>query len=75
MLGQNVRYSTEEMMEKIDAVTVRDLQRVGERLMESPLSMAAMGTLTDVPTKREVEAALHTDGGRLSAKRRLFSFR
>ena len=43
--------------------------------MESPLSMAAMGTLTDVPTKREVEAALHTDGGRLNAKRRLFSFR
>jgi processing peptidase subunit alpha len=75
VLGQNMKYTVEELMEKIDGVSSSDLQRVGEKMLECPVSLAAMGTLTHVPGKREVEAALHSQGGRLATKRRLFSFR
>ena len=58
-----------------DAVTPADLQRVGERMAECPMSLAAMGGLANVPGKREVEEALREHSGRLATKKRLFSFR
>ena len=58
-----------------DAVTPADLRRVGEKMTECPISLAAMGSLAHVPGKREVEEALRTHGGRLATKKRLFSFR
>jgi len=50
----------------IDAVTGSDLQRVGEKLMESNPSMAIIGNLKNIPARYEVEAALHSNGGVLS---------
>ena len=57
----------------VDAVTPKDLERVGKRLMESNPSIAALGDLTHVPSKREVEEALNSKGF-LPKKRKLFSF-
>ena len=56
-----------------DAVTARDMQRVGEKLMESNPSMAVIGDLKDVPARWEVETALHSNGGLLDKKSRILS--
>jgi len=58
----------------LDMVDSEDLVRVGRRTMESNPSLAALGDLTHVPERREVEEALFTSGGVLKKKRRLFSF-
>ena len=58
----------------LDMVDSEDLVRVGRRMMESNPSLAALGDLTHVPDRREVEEALFTSGGVLKKKRRLFSF-
>lgn len=58
----------------LDMVGSEDLVRVGRRMMESNPSLAALGDLTHVPERREVEEALFTSGGVLKKKRRLFSF-
>ena len=57
-----------------DMVGSEDLVRVGKRLMQSNPSLAALGDLTHVPERREVENALFSSGGVLTKKRRLFSF-
>ena len=57
-----------------DMVGSEDLVRVGKRLMQSNPSLAALGDLTRVPERREVENALFSSGGVLTKKRRLFSF-
>jgi len=74
VLGQDEKYSTEELSQKIDAVSSEDLVRVGRRMMQSNPSLAALGDLTHVPSRREVEDALFTSGGALRKKRKLFSF-
>jgi len=43
-------------------------------MMQSNPSLAALGDLTHVPSRREVEDALFTSGGALRKKRKLFSF-
>ena len=57
-----------------DAVTGPDLQRVGEKLMESNPSMAVIGNLQNIPARHEVEAALHSNGGMLTKQKTSFSF-
>ena len=58
-----------------DAVSGADLKRVGERLMESNPSMAVIGDLKDVPSRREVEAALFENNAVLTKKKsKFFSF-
>jgi len=57
-----------------DAVSSEDLVRVGRRMMQSNPSLAVLGDLTHVPSRREVEDALFTSGGALRKKRKLFSF-
>ena len=57
-----------------DAVTASDLQKAGERLLQSNPSLCVIGDLQDVPSRREVESALFENGGLLTKKRNtLFS--
>ena len=58
-----------------ELVTAKDMERVGRRLMQTNPSLAAMGDLTHVPERKDVEEALFNNQGSLSSRRRLFSFR
>ena len=57
-----------------DAVTSEDVQRVGKRLMESSPAFAALGDLSQVPSRTELEEALFRNKGIFRSKRSLFSF-
>lgn len=56
-----------------DAVTGTDLVRVGQRLLESNPAFAAIGDLTNLPSRRILERTLFSNHGKKT--RRFFSFR
>ncbi len=57
-----------------DTVTGSDVQRVGQRLMESSPAFAALGDLSEVPSRTDLETALFKNKGVLRSKRKLFTF-
>ena len=57
-----------------DAVRGEDVQRVGQKLLESSPSLAVLGSVEKVPGLRDIEKALFNNNGHLPRKSRLFSF-
>ena len=57
-----------------ESVTVKDMRRISERLMESKPALAGYGDLTKLPSFKDVEKALVNDG-KLSSASRFFLFR
>ena len=75
VLGQGKKLSPKELYDKIEAVTCKDVQRAGERMMGcgNP-ALAALGDLTNVPSMTDVTRAL-SNKGHLPKKSQLFPFR
>ena len=58
----------------IEAVTIKDMRRISERLLESKPAFAGYGDLNKLPSFADVEKALINDG-KLPSASRFFSFR
>lgn len=74
VLGHDRKMDPSELSEKIDAVRGEDVQRVGQKLLESSPSLAVLGSVEKVPGLRDIEKALFNNNGHLPRKSRLFSF-
>ncbi|XP_028410998.1 mitochondrial-processing peptidase subunit alpha-like [Dendronephthya gigantea] len=73
ILGLGERHSAQELYEKIESVTIKDMERISERLLTSKPALAAYGDLNKLPSFKDVEKALVNDG-KLSPSR-FFLFR
>jgi hypothetical protein len=57
-----------------DSVTIKDMQRISERLLESKAALGAYGDLSKLPSFKDVEKAFSNDG-KLPSASRFFLFR
>ena len=57
-----------------ESVTIKDMKRISERLLESKPALAAYGDLSKLPSFQDVEKALVNDG-KLPSASRFFLFR
>ncbi|CAB3996867.1 mitochondrial-processing peptidase subunit alpha-like [Paramuricea clavata] len=74
ILGLGMRNSAQELYEKIESVTIKDMRRISERLLESKPALAAYGDLSKLPSFKDVEKAFVNDG-KLPSASRFFLFR
>lgn len=58
-----------------DAVSGADLARVGQKLLQSIPAYAAIGDLTNLPSRRSLERTLFSGNSASSKAKKLFSFR
>ena len=58
-----------------DAVSGADLVRVGQKLLQSNPAYAAIGDLTNLPSRRSLEQTLFNRNSASGKARKFFSFR
>jgi len=73
VLSQGHRRQPEYFIGLIDKVTIEDLNRIGQNMLESKASLAAIGTLNKLPTYSDVEIGLLDKEGMLPSARKRFS--
>ncbi|XP_046844484.1 mitochondrial-processing peptidase subunit alpha-like [Xenia sp. Carnegie-2017] len=74
ILGLGIRNSAQELYEKIELVTIQDMKRISERLLESKPAVAAFGDLRKMPSLQDIQKAL-VGNGKLPSASRFFLFR
>lgn len=60
---------------RTDAVSGADLARVGQKLLQSNPAYAAIGDLTNLPSRRSLEQTLFNRNSASGKARKFFSFR
>ncbi|XP_065917330.1 mitochondrial-processing peptidase subunit alpha-like [Dysidea avara] len=73
VLATGSRLTVEELCSRIDAVTAEDVQRVASAMLKGKPSLAVLGDLSQIPSMKEIEAAMTpANKGRLPRSRLLF---
>jgi len=72
VLAQTKREPAHHYIEKIKAITMADIKRVCDRMLTSKPSVAAIGTLKDLPDFTDIQLGLLDKNGTLPGKARRF---
>ncbi|XP_005089371.2 mitochondrial-processing peptidase subunit alpha [Aplysia californica] len=75
VLAGSGRRTPQFYYDQIASITERDVQRVATRMLKSKLSLAAYGSLSELPSFEDMEAALASRDGRLPSKKSFSLFR
>lgn len=67
VLAQGQRERPEHYIEKISKITGEDIQRIADKMLTSKPSVAAVGTLKDLPAYKDIELALLDRSGKMSS--------
>ena len=72
VLAQGIRQKPEHYIEKINQITKDDINRIAKKMLTSKPSVAAIGSLKNLPSYKDIELGLlHKDG--LMPRKRQFS--
>ncbi|XP_055859448.1 mitochondrial-processing peptidase subunit alpha [Episyrphus balteatus] len=74
VLATGHRKRPEHFITEIEKVTAQDIQRVAQRILATPPSMAARGEISKLPDLKDVQSAL-SNGGKFASSRRLSLFK
>ena len=75
VLAQGHREEPEKYIQKINQVTPQDIQRVAEKMLRSKPSVAAIGTLDELPDFHDIELGLLDKNGKMPKRQRFSLFR
>jgi len=67
VLAQGKRERPEHYIEKINKISAEDLQRIAEKMLTSKPSIAAIGSLKDLPAYKDIELALLDRTGKMNS--------
>ncbi|RWS27029.1 mitochondrial-processing peptidase subunit alpha-like protein, partial [Leptotrombidium deliense] len=72
VLANGYRRSPKFFINEIDKVTRDDIHRIGQRMLKSKPSVAALGDVKQLPTLEDIETALTTKDGRIPKRFTLY---
>ena len=75
VLAQGHRQEPEKYIQKIDDVTVNDINRIASKMLASKPSVAAIGTLSDLPDYHDIELGIVDKNGIMPRKKKFSLFR
>ena len=75
VLAQGVRQRPEHYIEKINSVRKEDINRIAKKMLTSKPSVAAIGSLANLPPYNDIELGLLHKEGLLPRKRKFSVFR
>lgn len=67
VLAQDKRERPEHYIEKISKIDAEDIRRIADKMLTSKPSVAAIGTLKDLPAYKDIELALLDRSGKMSS--------
>lgn len=75
VLSQGHREDPETYIQKINQVTVKDIQRIAGKMLMSKPAVAAIGNLDDLPEFHDIELGLLDKNGSMPRRRKFSLFR
>jgi len=75
VLSMGHRRKPEHFISLIDKVTIDDINRIGQKMLDSKAAVAAIGTLKKLPSYSDIEIGLLDKDGSLPSRNRFQLFR